>query len=307
MARKNQLNSGYQRQLTGDQWFNFYKRSLTSLVVQMFEWKGLPETINPIFVEKSLHHNGLLAFYNDKTYGHIAVTGTPMGINPYGEATRFQASMYQYHRQFDLYQYVKPRYIKNSENLGVLVKNQIDGFISSQQAIVLYASLLAENRQTKLISQNALKIPYVFVGNQEQMLTMKNIFYKLQANEPVMFVDEEQSNLIKGLQVMNTNAPYHLDKLTLENTENYNEFLTHFGINNVNINKKERLVTSEATANDELILNNRNKFLAPRKETARILSELWDTEITVDLREGVDQLVTVDGEKGVETIVDREL
>ena len=67
----------------------------------------------------------------------------------------------------------------------------------------------------------------------------------------------------------------------------YNEFLTYFGVNNVNIQKKERLITSEADSNDELVLHNRNKFLKPRKETARILSEIWGMDITVNINEEV--------------------
>ena len=36
-----------------------------------------------------------------------------------------------------------------------------------------------------------------------------------------------------------------------------------------------------------MIRNRRNKFLKPRKETARILSEIWGMNITVDINEEV--------------------
>lgn len=286
MAKKAFNSSLYRRQLTSDSWFSFYRRSLTTLVTQMFEWKGLPETVNPEFLEQNLHSRGFIAFYDDERYKKMCVTGSPTYLNPYGQPISYKSAMYMYTKEFELYNYLMPMQKAIETNVGVLCKNQIDGYISSEQAIFLYSALLAENKQTKLISQNALKIPYVFKGKPEQVLTIKNIFEKIQANEPVIIEDEDES-LLDKFDILNTNAPFHLDKLNADRSEIYNEFLTYFGINNVNIQKKERLVTSEANSNDELILHNLNKFLAPRKETARILSELWGMSITVDLRDNL--------------------
>lgn len=290
MAKKATYSSLYWRQLTGDQWFHFYQRSLLNLVVQMFEWKGLPDTVNPLFLEKTLHKYGSAAFYNDRFYKEMVVKGTFQHLNPYGDPTRYRAAMYGYQREFPLYQYLIPMEKAKEENLGVLIRNQFDGFTSSEQAIFLYSALLTENKQTKLISQNALKIPYAFKGKPEQVLSIKNIFEKIQANEPLLIEDEDES-LLDKFEILNTNAPYHLDKLEEDRSAIYNEFLTYFGIDNVDIRKKERLVTSEADSNNQLIMHNRNKFLAPRKEAARIVSELWEREVTVDLREDLHTVI----------------
>src|SRR5699024_10380240 len=92
-------------------------------------------------------------------------------------------------------------------------------------------------------------------------------------------------------KVHTTGAPFHLDKIEQDRLDTLNEFLTYFGVNNININKKERLITNEANANDELIAHNRNKMLKPRKEAAHIISELWGTDITVDVNEEVVDLI----------------
>ena len=296
MAKKPYRSSLYQRQLTGDAWFKFYQRSLRNLVYQMFEWKGLPETINPIFTEKTLHRNGLIAFYDDPRFKEMSIAGTPMYLNPYNQPTMFKSAMYMYQKEFNLYTYLMSVEDAKKENVGVLCTNEIGDFASSEQAIFLYAALLAENKQTKLISQNALKIPYVFKTKEGQVLTVKNIFEKIQANEPLIIVDEDD-NPLDSFEILNTNAPFMLDKIQADRMEIYNEFLTHFGINNINIQKKERVNVSEANSNNELILHNRNKFLTPRKETAKILSELWGKEITVDLRENIQLEVSTVGAK----------
>ena len=294
MARKPQQSSLFRRQLTGDQWFNFYRRELRGIVHSMFEWHGLPETINPKFLEKMLHSDGVICFYDDPRFGIMAIKGTPQYLNAYGEPTDFHANMHMYHKSIKLYNYLIPIEVAKERNLGVICENQMDGIISSEQAIFLYSAMLAENKQTKIISQNTLKVPYVFKGTPEQVLSVKNIFEKIQANEPLLIEDEEQ-DLLGKLEILNTNAPFILDKLQTDRAEIYNEFLTGFGINNVNIQKKERLVTSEADSNNELIMHNRNKFLAPRQEAARILSEIFDREITVDIRSNLEAIVESKG------------
>lgn len=276
----------YQRQLHGDGWFRFYQRSLRNLVYSMFEWKGLPETVNPLYLEKTLHVNGLIAFYDDPRFKEMCVAGTPMYLNPYNQPTTFKSAMYMYHKEFQLYTHLMTRQQAKDLNVGVLCANQINDYASSEQAIFLYAALLAENKQTKLISQNALKIPYVFKGTPEQVLSIKNIFEKIEANEPLIVEDEEQE-LLDKFKILNTNAPFLLDKIQADRMDTYNEFLTDFGINNVNIQKKERVNRDETNSNNELILHNRNKFLVPRKETALILSDLWNREITCDIRENI--------------------
>lgn len=294
MAKKPQQSSLYRRQLIGDQWFNFYRRELRGIVHSMFEWHGLPETINPKFLERTLHTDGVICFYDDPRFGVMAIKGTPQYLNAYGEPTDFHASMHMYHKSIKLYNYLIPIEVAKERNLGVICENQMDGIISSEQAIFLYSAMLAENKQTKIISQNTLKVPYVFKGTPEQVLSIKNIFEKIQANEPLLIEDEEQ-DLLGKLEILNTNAPFILDKLQTDRAEIYNEFLTGFGINNVNIQKKERLVTSEADSNNELIMHNRNKFLAPRQETARILSEIHGREITVDIRSNLESIVQSKG------------
>lgn len=294
MARKPQDSSLFRRQLTGDQWFNFYRRELRGIVHSMFEWHGLPETINPKFLERTLHSDGVICFYDDPRFGVMAIKGTPQYLNAYGEPTDFHASMHMYHKSIKLYNYLIPIEVAKERNLGVICENQMDGIISSEQAIFLYSAMLAENKQTKIISQNTLKVPYVFKGTPEQVLSIKNIFEKIRANEPLLIEDEEQ-DLLGKLEILNTNAPFILDKLQTDRAEIYNEFLTGFGINNVNIQKKERLVTSEADSNNELIMHNRNKFLAPRQEAARILSEIFGREITVDIRSNLESIVQSKG------------
>ena len=292
-------SSSYARQLTGDAWFGYYQRTLQSLVLQLFEWKNLPETIDPMYIERVLHFKGDGAFYKDKLLGEMFVSGTPIGLNAYGRPVYYRVNMIKHHKQIPLYTYLETNSTNtvmmneiDSEEKGIYLTNQLIGNYSSWDAIQLFSALLTENKQTKLINQTHLKTPYIFrVQDQNTKLSLENMFDKVQSNEPAIYVDKDFNfGTDDGQYIFNLNAPYNLDKLEMDRSEIFNEFLTHFGIDNVNINKRERLVTSEADSNNEMILHNRNKFLAPRKEVCRILSNLWDREITVDLRENVNQI-----------------
>lgn len=287
MARKKFNSSNYLRSLTGDAWYQYYRDMLELVVHQMFEWKGLPETVDPFYLEKSLHRDGMVGFYDDKKYGKIVVSGAARGLSIYNKPTEFQINMNRYHKQFKIANTVSFLKTAPKGSTGIICYNQFERMKSSNQAIRLFASLLAENKQTKRVSQNALKIPFIFVGKEEHKLAFKNAYDRMIANEPYFIIDEESGLTKDVFQVVTTNAPYLLDKLDDDRLEIMNEFLTSFGIDNVNIAKKERLVVSEAESNNEFVLHNRNKFLAPRKATAEMLSEWWGTEITVDLRENL--------------------
>ena len=79
--------------------------------------------------------------------------------------------------------------------------------------------------------------------------------------------------------------------------------LHSYGINNVMIEKSERLITDEANSNNELINLNLQASLAPRQEACRQFNELYgltgtDKEIKVRVRSDLHNII-----KNVESIV----
>lgn len=79
----------------------------------------------------------------------------------------------------------------------------------------------------------------------------------------------------------------HLPDLRNEKNSIMNEFLTFIGINNVNINKKERLVEAEAEANNELISLDLNMFLNKRKEAISIINNKFGSNIKVEAEQNI--------------------
>ena len=98
------------------------------------------------------------------------------------------------------------------------------------------------------------------------------------------------------LRAINTGAPYIADKVMDYKKEIWNEALTYLGINNIMVDKKERLVSDEANSNNELINLNLQSFLAPRKLACKQFNEKFgltgsDKEISVRVRSDLHNII----------------
>ena len=150
----------------------------------------------------------------------------------------------------------------------------------------LFALRLYECERTSDTNLKAQKTPVMLVVDEKQRLLMENLYNQYNGNMPFIFGDKLQ--LDKGLiQAIKTDAPFLLDKLQDYKKEIWNEALTFLGINNIMIDKKERLITDEANSNNELINLNLQSFLAPRKLACEQFNEkfgLTGTDKAIDVR-----------------------
>ena len=104
---------------------------------------------------------------------------------------------------------------------------------------------------------------YNILCKESQRLTLENMYSAYEGNRPVIFGDQDSLD-INSIKSVNTNAPFIADKIMEYKKEIWNELLSFLGINNLATEKKERLITDEASSNNELInkvhkeLSNRN-------------------------------------------------
>lgn len=149
---------------------------------------------------------------------------------------------------------------------------------------------LYEAERTCDVNIKAQKTPVLLTGDESFRLTMKNIYNKYDGNEPVIYGDKNQlgENVLRAIK---TDAPFVADKVMEYKKEIWNEALTYLGINNIMIEKKERLVSDEANGNNELINMNLQARLAPRKEACRQFNELFGLNIDVKVRSDLHNLI----------------
>ena len=138
------------------------------------------------------------------------------------------------------------------------------------------------------VNANAQKTPILIKCDETQRLTMLNVYKEYDGNSPVIFGDKALNS--NGLDVLSTGAPYVADKIYQLKTQIWNEALTYLGISNINIQKKERLITDEVTRNQGGTIASRYSRLESRREAVRKINEMFGLNIEVNYREDFQQV-----------------
>lgn len=277
-------------------YYQHYLLYLTMLAYQMFEWKNLPPSVNPSYLERVLMGAGQVAFYKDSKLGYIACEGTASGtLDHYRLPLQFHAHSPNFNKTFPLYNYSD---IKKS-NMGVLIRNN-DLSLSAIPSLQMFAQDLAEIKNIIRVNQNAQKTPNIFFASDKTLLTLKNVAQQIDGNVPNIFVDENLD--LNQVKVFDNKAPFIADKMNQMKNSVWNEVMTYLGIKNANLEKKERMVTSEVDSNDAQIGASVNVFLKARLEACEKINELYpDLNIEVGIRENLDlDLIKSDMEGGAD-------
>lgn len=251
--------------------FKQYYNRLTELSVSMFEWKNVPDTIDIRFLELALFGDGLAVFFYDDVLGYLALRCAIGGqMNVYRIPTKRRA-------------YAANGYNKNLDesNSVIIFNNYLH--TNSMLDVEMFAKRLYNLDRAIDVNANAQKTPILVQCDENQRLTLKNIYMKYDGNEPVIFGDKNLNpNSIKVLQ---TGAPYVADKLYQLKTQIWNEALTYLGISNINVTKKERLITDEVTRNQGGTMASRYSRLEARRQACDEINKKFRLNISCDYRE----------------------
>lgn len=265
--------------------FMQYFNRLTELSVSMFEWKNLPDTVDERFLELALFGDGMAVFFEDEVLGYLCLRTMIGGY----------LDVYQIPEQRTAYAsngYNKPL---NSENSVIIFNNFLH--TNSTLDVEVFSKRLWNLDRTIDVNSNAQKTPILLLCDETQRLTMKNLYMKYEGNEPVIFGDKSLNP--NDVKVLKTDAPYVADKLYQLKTQIWNEALTYLGISNINITKKERLITDEVTRNQGGTIASRYSRLETRRQACEQINKMFGLNIWCDYREDYqkigDAVDTVEG------------
>lgn len=272
MARKTKRNFWESAWLNNRTYIYYYNR-LTELAISMFEWKNLPDSIDPRFLELVLFSDGMAVFFKDEVLGYLALQ-TMIGGN------------------LDVYRIPKIRraYATNEYNRSLDEKDSVIIFNNMLHTncltdVELFARKLYECDRTIDVNIKAQKTPIMIACDENQRLTMKNLYQQYDGNEPFIFGGKDMD--IKKIQAIVTGAPYVADKVMQTKFQIWNEAMTYLGISNVNMHKKERLLNDEVTRNMGSTVASRYTRLEMRKQACKKINEMFGLNIDVDYREDI--------------------
>lgn len=255
-----------------------YFNRLMELSISMFEWKNLPSTCDVRYLELALFMNGSAVFFQDDVLedyvaldvicsGRLDVYGNPVLRRAYSRYNNYQKLL--------------------KGNNSVIIWNNYTR-TNSVLDVEMFARRLYNLDRIIDINANAQKTPVLIKCDETQRLTMLNVYKEYDGNSPVIFGDKALNS--NGLEVLSTGAPYVADKIYTLKTQIWNEALTYLGISNINVQKKERLITDEVTRNQGGTIASRYSRLESRREAVRKINDMFGLNIEVNYREDLQQV-----------------
>lgn len=281
--------------------YGMYLERLTELAISMFEWKNLPDTCDERFLELTLFTNGYAVFFKDEDLSRTGLSESDSGSylalpvatngrwNVYNVPTKRRA-------------YASNGYNKNlDENNSVMIYNNLL-HTNSVNISRTYAKRLYNLDRIVDVNANAQKTPVLILANEQQRLTMLQVYQKWDGNEPVIFGDRDLD--MKLVQALRTDAPYIADKIQALKTELWNEVLTYLGISNISFQKKERMISDEVLRNQGGTIASRYSRLNARRQAADHINKMFGLNIEVNFREDyreADDEIMFQGQTGTES------
>jgi hypothetical protein len=238
-------------------WYN----KLTNIAITRYKWKNLPDTINERALELYLYRLGVAVWFEDPDIGQLALRVALGG-------------------DFDVYSipdkrtaYGPSHYTKqlNSSN-SVLIWNECTR-TNTEDDVMLYAKRLAKINRTIDVNVDVQNTPYVITSTEDNVLTAKNLVAKVMNNESIVFISSTLSP--DTIKVLDLNAPFVADKLFELKTNIWNEALTHLGVPNLAVNKKERLITDEVNRTQGGTIASRHSGLLTRQMACDEINKMF--------------------------------
>ena len=251
--------------------YSDYYYRLMLIARSIFKWNNLPNGIDEKWIEQYLYGLGECIFFEDDTKGFMVAKCNMSGnLNYYDEPT----SLTPYGTDYT----GEP--LENGKKC-VLIRNN-DIMLPTAPTIQLFAYRLMNITRTSDVNVEAQQTPLIVLGTDKQMNSLKRFVGKVRSHALTIFGYKDLD--VNEVKSLNTQAPIVFDKLRLEKHEIWNECMTFLGINNANMNKRERLVDDEVQANNEQIDCAFNVMFKSRQLACEQINKMFDLNISVEKR-----------------------
>lgn len=282
------LNDGTRAQdtmnvLDNNSSYLMYLWRLLDLAMSVFEWHNLPKGVDERMLELWLLQNGFCVFFYDEDLKY--------GQNELNAPEGYAVLQAMISGEWDMYNYPRERraYAVNGLNVPLDESNSVLIFndylrVPMFMTLDLYARRLAEIDRTIDVNVRNQKTPKILRGSDKQTLTMKNIVKQIDGNVYNVIVDKNFD--VSNMDTLDLTAPYVAGELNVLKHQYWNEALTYIGIENVNTEKKERLVSYEVMSNMGDVEAQRFTRLNARVKACDEINELFGLDVDVTFRSG---------------------
>ena len=247
-----------------------------NLAIKRFKWTNLPMGLTSDKLEEMLITHGVLGgFIHEGNLIILPLHGVSK-VNIYNEFIEYRLVGFNgFNINLPCEDVCR---LKNNP----MCSNDVD-------TLKIFAKRISDIEQTQEVNLFQMNIPKIISTTRDGVLTAKNIIKKIKDFKFVVYTREKGlQQQLKQEDVLDTSAPYLLDKLS--DYENFyrNKVLSFLAINNANTDKKERLVVDEVNANNDLLNTILDMMYEERQEFCNEIKEKFNIDIRVEKRNVFD-------------------
>lgn len=260
----------------------YYFRYLLDRTMMMFEYKNLPETIDPHVLERYLQVNGVACITEAK--GNLYCFGGSWGgvQDVYYRPTRFIIANPHISQLTDDKSFTKEVVVYgDEEHTGVLMRNDTE-WASLTPLIARYAVLMCENCVTIRVADIMLRIlALLTAGTDKERKSAEAYLSKLESGELGVIGSNSFRQSINMQSPPSNNGSYLTQFIELQQYLK-GSFFNELGLRaNYNM-KREAIGAGESTLDADAILPLCDNMLKCRREDVSQLNDLYGLDVTVD-------------------------
>lgn len=251
-----------------------YARILSEMCMNRYHWTGLPEEIDPRFLEMSLFSQGLSVFFWDNEFNrYFALRGSGMGT----------PNMYNNPTEFIVYGNTMVNKTMKGDDCVPIWNNYLR--TGDTDIVGVYARRLAEIDTTTEIDLIHMRMPVLLTADTNERKSVMDAYKQLAEGKP-MIAEVSSATGLGTLQDKISSISTGIDKDYLPHVmeakvKTWNEALTLLGIMNVNSSKKERMVVEEASGSSGQVLAMRAVNLQARKYACEWINAKYGLNVDV--------------------------
>lgn len=270
---------------------------LMNLAISVFKWDNLPEGVDERMLEFWLLRDGFVGFFYDEALKSDERRRAPEGYAVLPMMIQGQWDIYEYPRDRRAYAVNGFNYECTEDNSVIIYQNYLR--VPMWLTLWQYAYRLAETQRTIDINCKQQRTARIIRCSDDQRLTYLNAAKEVDEGRPWVHGDKNLD--LDAFQVFDITTPYVGNELQTYKHQLWNEALTYLGIENVNTDKKERLISDEVVNNMGDVEAERFTRLNARKQACEEINRLFGLDVQVDFRSGTYIRTGATGNTMVET------
>ena len=257
--------------------YSDYLNRMTDLYLNLYKFDHIPKSIDKRYLVKLKMMQAGCAFFQDELLGVLALPFNVIGRPDVNEnPTEIEVyAVNGYHRHL------------NSGEFAIMWSNYRR--YVPYTTITLFAERMVQAQRTIDVNLHNQKTPRVVKVSDNSRISFVNLLKEVDGYVPGIEVNESLNT--DNLSVLDLTAPYVTDKMDVHKNVVWNEFLTWCGVENSNMDKKERLVANEVMGNYGNVEMGRNTGLDAAREGLEWANELFGLNMTVEFNSRIPTML----------------